>query len=97
MKSLRLLSTVVLCVAVFAATISMAHAEDFVVGRVVALNHYLSQGYFAEVQTTSDRVTVQMSEEQWGQLDLGDTLVLRGESWSLLHKGVGEMIGDRAK
>lgn len=97
MKSLRLLSTVVLCVAVFAATISMAHAEDFITGRVVALNHFIGQGFFAEVQTTTDRVTVLMSEEQWGALDMGDTLVLRGESWSLLHKGIGEMYGERAK
>ncbi len=90
MKSLRLLSAVVLCVAVFTATISVGHAEDFVIGRVVALNHFESQGYFAEVQTAAERITVQMSEDLWSQLDLNDTLVLRGETWSLLHKGIGE-------
>ena len=88
MKSLRLLSAVVVCVAMVAVTISVSHADDFVVGKVVALNHFESQGYFAEVQLTSDRITVQMSEDLWGQLDLGDTLVLRGEEWSLLHKGL---------
>jgi len=90
MKSPRLLSAVVLCVAVFSVTISVAHAQDFAFGRVAALNHFENQGFFAEVQTASDRVTVQMSEELWNQLDLGDTLVLRGEAWFLLHKGIGE-------
>ncbi len=90
MKSLRLLSAVVLCVAVFSVTISVAHAEDFVIGRVVALNYFQSQGYFVEVQTITDRVLAQISEDLWGRLDHGDTLVLRGETWSLLHKGFGE-------
>ncbi len=90
MKSLRLLSAVVLCVAVFSVTISVAHAEDFVIGRVVALNYFQNQGYFVEVQITTDHIVAQISEDLWGRLDMGDTLVLRGETWSLLHKGFGE-------
>jgi len=98
MKSFRVLSAVVLCVAIFAATAAVARADDFVVGRVVALNHVENQGYFAEVQTAADRITVPMSEEVFTQLDLGDTLVLRGEAWSLLHKGFGEVGGgDRTR
>jgi len=98
MKSFRVLSAAVLCVAIFAATAAVARADDFVVGRVVALNQFENQGYFAEVQVASDRITVQMSQELFTQLDLGDTLVLRGESWSLLHKGFGEFSGgDRSR
>jgi hypothetical protein len=98
MKSFRLLSAVVLCVAIFAATATVARADEFVVGRVVALNYFESQGYYAEVQIASDRLTVPVSEELFNQLDLGDTLVLRGEAWSLLHKGFGELSGgDRSR
>lgn len=98
MKSFRVLSAVVLCLAIFAATATVARADDFVVGRVVALNYFEGQGYFAEVQVASDRITVPMSEELFRVLDPGDTVVLRGESWSLLHKGFGELGGgDRVR
>ena len=98
MKSFRVLSAVVLCVAIFAAATTVARADDFLVGRVVALNYFEGQGYFAEVQVASDRIVVPMSEDLFTQLDLGDTVVLRGEAWSLLHKGFGELAGgDRAR
>ena len=98
MKSFRVLSAVVLCVAIVAATATVARADEFVIGRVVALNYFELQGYFAEVQISSDRLTVPVSEELFNRLDLGDTLVLRGEDWSLLHKGFGESSGgDRSR
>lgn len=98
MKSFRVLSAVVLCMAIVAATATVARADEFVIGRVVALNYFELQGYFAEVQISSDRLTVPVSEELFNRLDLGDTLVLRGEEWSLLHKGFGELSGgDRSR
>lgn len=100
MNVLRLVSAVVLCVAIVAATSSVARADDFVIGRVVALYQFESQGYFAEVQLTTDRVVVPLSQELYDQLEVGDTLVQRGADWSLLHKGFSEWSvgsGEKAK
>jgi hypothetical protein len=86
----RLLAAVVLAVALFAATVAVGHADEYVLGEVASLSHFVSQGYFVEIQSTSDRVRVQVSEELWNQLEVGDTMRLSGDTWSLLHKGPSE-------
>lgn len=90
MKSLRLLSAIALCLAILAVTSSVARADSFVVGRVVQLVNFPGLGYSVMVQTTTDRIEVQIAEDLFNTLEIGDTVVLRGETWSLLHKGIGE-------
>lgn len=101
MKRTRLLAAVGLAVALFAATIAVGHAdESLIFGKVVALTHIEGQGYFVEVQTTSERPLVEVTEELWNQLDIGDTLRLSAGTLSLLHKGPAEPgvgAGERTK
>lgn len=85
-----MLLAVVLCVGIFAATSAVARADDFMVGRVAQLSHFPGQAYFVKVQTTTDRLEVQISHELYESLGIGDTVVLRGDTWSLLHKGLSE-------
>jgi hypothetical protein len=84
------LSAAVLAVALFAATAAVAHADEYFVGRVAALSYFPGQGYFVEISGAGPRETIQVSEELWNQLDIGDTMSQTGDTWSLLHKGPSE-------
>ena len=87
MKRMRIAAAVALAIALFGAMVAVAHAESYVLGIVENLIHIEDQGYLVEIQTTSDRVTVEVSEDLWNQLDIGDTMRFSGETWTLLHKG----------
>ena len=89
MKRMRPVAVVVLAIALFGATVAVGHAEAYVLGQVAHLIHFEDQGYVVEIQTTSERITVEVSEELWNRLDIGDTMRLSGETWSLLRKGAG--------
>ena len=87
MRRIRPLATIVLAITLFGALVAVADADPYVLGIVENLIHIEGQGYFVEIQTTSDRNTVEVSEDLWNQLDIGDTMKLSGETWSLLRKG----------
>ncbi len=87
MKRMRIVALVVLATALVGAMVAVANAEAYVLGIVEHLIHFEDQAYVVEIQTTSDRITVEVSEEMWNQLDIGDTMRLSGETWSLLRKG----------
>jgi hypothetical protein len=65
MKRMRLEATVVLAIGLVGATVAVGHTQAYVLGQVAHLIHFEDQGYFVEVQTTSERITVEVSEELW--------------------------------
>ncbi len=86
-KRVPLLVALVLTVAFVAANVAVAHADDYLIVQVIALQHFNSTGFFAEVESAGQHFVIPVSEELWNRLDTGDTLVQSGDSWSLLYHG----------
>ncbi len=88
-QRVSILAALVLAVAVVAANVAVAHADDYIFGQVAALNNFPSTGYFAEVLTAGGTLTIAVDEDLWNRLEVGDTLVKSGETWALLNKRIG--------
>jgi hypothetical protein len=77
-------------IAVFSAwspsVAQVTEPTDFVMGSVIELR--VSFGaYQVEVLTTGQSVTIDVPQDLWTQLDVGDIMIHDADGWRLLHKG----------
>jgi ABC-type Mn2+/Zn2+ transport system permease subunit len=86
---MSVLAVGLLVVAIFAANVAVAHADDYVFGQVAALNSFDVTSHSVDIMTAGGTVTIAVDEVFWNTLEVGDTLVKNGESWTLLNKRIG--------
>lgn len=87
MKVRASLLAVFLAAALVASNVAVAHADDYLIVRVISLNHVEGYGFYAEVLSAGQHFEIQVDQDFWNALDVGDTLVQSGDRWSLLSKG----------
>ncbi len=86
---MSVLAVGLLVVALFAANVAVAHADDYVFGQVAALNSVDVSAFSVDVVTAGGTMTIAVDQDLWNSLEVGDTLVKAGESWTLLNKRIG--------
>ena len=55
--------------------------------QVISLNHLEGGGDFVEALSAGQHFEIQVDQDFWNTLDVGDTPLQSGDNWSRLSKG----------